>query len=138
MKRSRCHSCIQQQNWISLFRLLLRMTSSKSELEKLGFEGAPLYDQASQEVFGSQERWNTIVVFLDNKLATVRQYDSHSIVDLLELWSQQRENASKDVFLTLLWALLRRREECPYRICSKLLHQLEDLTLRYLFNTRVA
>jgi hypothetical protein len=133
-----CHSCIHQQNWIKLFRFLLRMSAPQQELEKIGFVEAPVYEKASKKAFYSREHWDILANYLDEKLPKATEYIDKSIVQLLGLWSKHVETSSKEQFLNLLWALLRRRDECPYRICSKLLRQLEDISLHYLLQTRNA
>ena len=76
--------------------------------------------------------------YLDQKLHKTPMFDNYSIMSLLELWSQEAKQASTETISTILWALLRKREECPYRICSKLLHQMEEMAILSLFQTRVA
>jgi len=138
MSNSRCHRCIHQNSWIQLLQLLLRISTLPQELQEIGFTPNATYKCISREAFLSRAKWEQVTTLLDNKFTEAAQYEQHTIVQLLELWSQSYQNTSKNTFLPLLWALLRRREECPYRICSKLQHQLENLTLLHFFYSREA
>ena len=133
----KCHSCIHQQSWINLFRILLTMSVTPEQLSTLGFSEVPIYEKTSRVVFYCKDSWFLLSGFLDSQLPNFAVYNESSILDLLEIWAQQRD-CQETNFLPLLWALLRRREDCPYRICSKILHQLEGLSLQYLLQTRVA
>ena len=138
MVKSRCHMCIHRQNWTELFRILLRLTVTQSDLQNLGFTAPSIYVNASKMAFASSERWLVVSAYLDQKLDQTPLFEDYSIMELLALWSQEARQASAETMATILWVLLRKREECPYRICSKLLQQVEEMAILSLFQTRVA
>ena len=138
MSKGHCYMCIHRQNWRDLFRILLRLVAKPSELKSLGFAHPLIYQKTSESVYESHDKWLLICSFLDGKLEQTSSLTKYSIVQLLELWSMEAKQASVETISTLLWALLRRKEKCPYRICAKLLQQVEELALVSLSEHRVA
>ena len=133
-----CSQCVQQQSWVKLVSVFLRLTVTIQELDALGFCSRPRHEQTALIILNSKTEWLKLSGLIDQKLAIDKKYEEYTLFQLLELWGMLHKNGSKEIFLPVLWSLIGRREDCPYRICRKVLVQLQDMTYHNFVHIREA
>ena len=145
--RDKCSSCFSQQNWINSLRFFLLLTFSVEELHSFCEEETTLeptkersiYSYMAQNLFQSPEMWLRFCSRIDAFFGQVIEaFESKSLIELLEIWNGHLNGETSGSVNVLLWSILKRREQCPYRICGQLYLDCELLAARTLRERRSA
>lgn len=132
-----CSKCIHQNSWTQLLRFLLLLTTSHRDLQHFPEVDATRHDALANAVSSNLVCWVNFVNFMNERLDCTL-YDNFSIAELLKIWRKAVEFGSIDKVLRVLWALLKRRENCPYKICSKIYCDFERLVTQHLLAIKTA